>query len=322
MRFRPISAIARVALLGVCITLTMPRCWAVAAALAEQLETCFAQAAQAQANVNEVRAIVLVQTCPDAARLLTDHVVSQKLGIDPADPLYLQEVMTLAQLARFLDREAIPPPSRRLQLTALNAVLAETPRPSEPAPTWWQRLKQWLKEWFGAGADHQSSWLRDWLDQFALPNWLGDWLRYGFGILIVVLAAVLIWREAGRVRRRGRRADRVNSGGSIPMAGPVQLTWQVRGATPPARRAGLLLTQIWLDLMAAGRLERDWSRTNWQLAASARRSGLQQHQTLDDIVRRVESVVYGGQLIEHGDVDGMAECARSAGLMTSEKPAS
>lgn len=315
---KSIPAMPWVALFGVCMTLTMPLA---AAELAEKLETCIVQAASAQANVNEVRAIVLVQTCPDAARLLNDHAVSQNLDIDPADPMYPQEVETLAQLARFLDRDPIPLPLQRLKLTTLEAVLAETSRPIESAPTWWQRLKQWLKEWFGDSGDVQSGWLRDWLDRLSLPTWVGVLLRYVFGILIVVLAAVLIAREVGRFRRGGRREDRVNTGGSIPVTSPISLTWQAHEAGAPARRAGLLLMQIWSDLMTAGRIEPDWSRTNRQLTASAQRSGLQQHHTLDEIVQRVESVVYGGQNIEHGDVDGMADRARAAGLITETKPA-
>ena len=318
---RFIPATPRIALLGFCMTLTMPQCWAAAAELAEQLETCVAQAASAQANVTEVRAMVLVQSCPEAARLLNDHAVSQNLGIDPADPMYPQEVETLAQLARFLDRDPIPLPSQRLKLTTLEAVLAETSRPVESAPTWWQRLKQWLKEWFGDSEDAQSGWLRDWLDRLSLPSWVGVLLRYVFGILIVVLAAVLIAREVGRFRRRGGRANRVNPGASIPVTSPIPSTWQAHEAGAPARRAGLLLMQIWSDLMTAGRIERDWSRTNRQFIASAQRSGLQPHHALDEIVQRVESVVYGGQHIEHGDVDGMAERARAAGLITATKPA-
>ena len=190
-------------------------------------------------------------------------------------------------LADRYDRTAapVPPPdSARLQ------TIARLLRPPQPPPTWWERLKTWVRNWIDPEHGQWPDWLR-WPTQWR-P---GNAVLYSLTGLVLIAAAVVIAMElraagvfgAGRRRRVLPKRPATNTHTSL--ANPEEPTLiDEAGPLRPERLLRLLVTA----LTKSHRLERDRDLTCRELISAARFDTPAQREIFATVALLAEQMLY------------------------------
>jgi hypothetical protein len=191
-------------------------------------------------------------------------------------------------LADRYDRTAapVPPPdSARLQ------TIARLLRPPQPPPTWWERLKTWVRNWIDPEHGQWPDWLR-WPTQWR-P---GNAVLYSLTGLVLIAAAVVIAMElraagvfgAGRRRRVLPKRPATNTHTALANPEEPTLMDEAGGQLRPERLLRLLVTA----LTKSHRLERDRDLTCRELISAARFDTPAQREIFATVALLAEQMLY------------------------------
>jgi hypothetical protein len=226
--------------------------------------------------------------CPALAKAI------QELGLAAHLPEYWKKRVTpraLADLSALADRydqaaAPVPPPdSSRLQ------TIARFLRPPQPPPTWWERLKTWVRNWIDPEHGQWPDWLR-WPTQWR-P---GNAVLYSLIGLVLIAAAVVIAIElraagvfgAGRRRSVLPKRSATNTHTSVAHLEEATLTDETGGQLRPERLLRLLVTA----LTKSHRLERDRDLTCRELISAARFDTPAQREIFSTVALLAEQKLY------------------------------
>ena len=216
---------------------------------------------------------------PWADALAADLQDAQAPRLSPAQMERLD-----AALAQYQD-----PSGMRLNLAALDGILAETARPPAEPKSWLVRVWNWLLDRIWEG------FIPDWLQiGQSLPKTAFEW---AFGLCmtaIILLALVLAANEFrhGHWRRWRREARPAGSAATRPEA--AQLSWEQVAGLPPGERPGAALRIVLAALALRGLLQARAGATHRALAANAASLAPKLRAPLRQLATLAERARYGG----------------------------
>jgi len=226
--------------------------------------------------------------CPTLAKAIEDLGLAAHLDENWKKRVTARALSDWSALAERYDRAAAPVPSQdssRLQ------TIARLLRPPEPPPTWWERLKTWIRNWLDPEHGQWPAWLR-WPTQWR-P---GNGLLYSLAALVLIAALVVIaieLRAAGVIgtgRRRRTLAKRPATNtytAPEPLADPMLLQ-EIGGPLRPERLLRLLVTA----LTKSHRLERDRDLTCRELITAAQFDTPAQREIFSTVALLAEQTLY------------------------------
>jgi hypothetical protein len=239
----------------------------------------------------------LHDACPGIEQAIEELGVAPLLPADWRTQLSPRALGDLAALeARYADPltwKSVEPDAHRLRSIALS--LAPPPAP----PSWWERLKAWIRAWLEPANGRPPAWLR-FLPRFSLGPRLQFALFAALASLIVVAAAAVIvieWKAAragapwrSRLLVRRSRADAASS----EQVSPDVATLANLDSVPARERPVLLLRALVHVLTRAERLRRDRQLTCRELIAQARFDTARQREDFQHVALLAERALYGG----------------------------
>lgn len=268
---------------------TLAGLWAVAVPLRAETPSPAAVLMHCAARKPPVRGWkALRATCPGAEAALASAHLRSLLPPHWRKRLDSRGLAGLATLAR---RYGGAPPSARPDATALRNA-ARRLAPPAPAPSLWDRVRAWVRQW----TDPLVKLLQHWLGALAHGSRRARVLRTMLWILgtllsAIVLLAIYLGMRIGVFRRGSSRASQPRRRGEShgPAAPPhVVPDWVALGDQPSR------LLQLLVDaLLGARRLDRDRSLTCGELSARARFDTAAQREEFTDIARLAERERFG-----------------------------
>lgn len=226
--------------------------------------------------------------CPALAKAIQDLGLAAQLAVDWKKRVTPRALADWGALAERYDRAAapLPPPdSARLQ------TIARFLKPPEPPPTWWERLKTWVRNWFDPEHGQWPEWLR-WPTQWR-P---GNAVLYSLFGVVLIAAAVVIAIElraagvfgAGRRRREPPKRSATNAHSTTALLEEPTLVDEAGGQLRPERLLRLLVTA----LTKSHRLERDRDLTCRELITAARFDTPAQREIFSTVALLAEQMLY------------------------------
>jgi hypothetical protein len=247
----------------------------------------------------------------DCAKLATskleplDHLVTRCPGLDGAliavgfkDSLSAQRrdgisAATLVGLAALADRYQRPMPVPPLDKTSLRAVLdGLASERAQESHSLWDSFRKWLETRIGGSGADAAHWLDRWLGRLSsAAHWL-TLLTFALMGLVLVAAALYIYREFKTARSPGRRIpDGEPLGEPILDSADRPLSFE---AAPLFDRPGILLRMLIARLVNKGALMSHRHLTHRELAASIRLDDPKQRDQFGDLANLAERILYGG----------------------------
>ena len=181
-------------------------------------------------------------------------------------------------------------------------------------PSWWERIKAWIRHWLESADRNPPAWLR------YVPHWkIGGALArlavYGMVTVLLVTVAVIVFvelRAAGvlgkRTRRRSAARDVAGETRSKDLRG---LGIEELDAVPAHERPVRLLRLLVEALMRSRRLDHDRDLTCRELIAQARFDDERQRNAFSHIALLAERVLYGPERAPAQIPDEMVSGARA-----------
>ena len=226
--------------------------------------------------------------CPALAKAIQDLGLAAQLPVDWKKRVTPRALADWGALADRYDRAAapVPPPdSARLQ------TIARFLKPPEPPPTWWERLKTWVRNWFDPEHGRWPEWLR-WPTQWRPGNAV---LYSLFGVVLIAAAVVIAieLRAAGvfgadRRRREPPKRSATNTHSTTTPLEEPTLMDEAGAQLRPERLLRLLVTA----LTKSHRLERDRDLTCRELITAARFDTPAQREIFSTVALLAEQMLY------------------------------
>jgi hypothetical protein len=226
--------------------------------------------------------------CPELEKAIHELGLPAQLPRDwheRVTPGALGDWSTLADRYNRATVPVPPPDSARLQ------TIARLLRPPQPPPTWWERLKTWVRNWLDPEHGQWPGWLR-WPTQWR-P---GNAVLYSLSGLVLIAAAVVIVIElraagvfgAGRRRRVLPKRSVTNTHSTTTPLEEPTLMDEAGGPLRPERLLRLLVTA----LTKSHRLERDRDLTCRELITAARFDTPAQREIFSTVALLAEQMLY------------------------------
>jgi hypothetical protein len=226
--------------------------------------------------------------CPTLAKAIEDLGLAAHLDVNWKKRVTPRVLSDWSALADRYDEAAAPvPPSDSVRLQTIARLL----RPPQPPPTWWERLKTWVRNWLDPEHGQWPAWLR-WPTQWR-P---GNGLLYCLAALVLIAALVVIAIElraagvigAGRRRRTLAKRPATNTyTASEPLDDPTLLQ-EIGGPLRPERLLRLLVSA----LTKSHRLERDRDLTCRELITAAQFDTPAQREIFSTVALLAEQTLY------------------------------
>lgn len=249
----------------------------------EVIRDCAQRARADLVGINALRA-----DCPALATAIQDLGLAAHL---PGDWKKRVTPRVLADWSALVDRydraEApVPPPD-----SATLQTIARFLRPPQPPPTWWERLKTWVRNWIDPEHGQWPDWLR-WPTQWR-P---GNAVLYSLIVLVLIAAAIVIAMELraagvfgpGRRRRVLPKPPATNTHTTFAHSEEPTPRDEAGGRLSPERLLRLLVTA----LTKSHRLERDRDLTCRELITSARFDTPAQREIFSTVALLAEQMLY------------------------------
>jgi hypothetical protein len=281
----------------------------------EQARTSGA-AVGAEPNAAPAAVPALGDVCPEFAAALAQSAWGDALFGVSADELRTSAFVQLAELAEGYERAAASEHGPRA--AALDDVLAEL-KLDEPtvAPTFWERIRKWFDEHFGARDVVTPEWLAKWLKALSPSERFVRYFVIALGGLLAAATTVVVLNEL--------RVAGVLAGGVLRKYSPLAPSdaeplnsaareWDDIARAPLARRPVLLLAIVLDRLRERGRAPRD-SLTHRELLRAVTGFDAEQSAAFAAIVAAAERVTFGDWRPADGEVDGVL--ARGRALLAS-----
>jgi len=257
---------------------------------ASAVEHCLAQVAAGEIDAD----VDFCVACPAVRTAIHRKSLSSLLDRPVSCPVDLATLADVAALGSDVVRQ---PLSKTPSTDALGPVLADLALKPDSAVSWSERFRRWLRHWLTDDEGRYPAWLEDWLKSLSFPDWFGDVFFKAALLLILVLAAIIVFNELRSLRWRGRlprdgagRAAREHD----PTKGPRALA-DVR-ALPLAAQPGALLLVVIDQLVRSGQLPDRRDATNHELALRLRDRAPRLAKPFRALVNETEAVVYGGRV--------------------------
>jgi hypothetical protein len=235
----------------------------------------------------------LTPICPALEQVLIDAGLAHQLGgkwRQKLNPAGLQDLLSLMQ------RYQASPSSGAPRVSAV-ASIVQTLRTVQPTHSWWERLKQWVRELLLKPAqDADSGWpLRLLSKIISLPRWGQLLVLYG-GLGVILGAALwIVWREVAVARSRGGRGPRAVRADPPAVALKAGAPLSVADLDRVARRdkPALLLRLLVQALVASGRLVSERSLTHSELIRRGAFDSGDQQRRFARLSTLAEQMLYG-----------------------------
>jgi hypothetical protein len=232
----------------------------------------------------------LTARCPQLSQALSDLGFTRQLStwngrLDRG---------AVADLLRAARRYEAGMPSGAPALALLPIALARLQVPAPPPRSWWQRLKEQLREWFEQPGGSGSDWLQQWLSRLSIPLLVQRLILYGTTAAVLIMAAWLIARELRTARLTPRRPTRrVGGAARVAQERPRPLTLADIDGAPPAERSIVLLRLLVQALLQSGRLSAERALTYRELSARGVFDDAAQRERFARLARIAERDRYG-----------------------------
>jgi hypothetical protein len=237
--------------------------------------------------------------CPDLTAALHASSFAPWLPADWNRPDNQLSAAGLSELRTQLARESAPEVPRRSapRIARVAPVLAELKPAAGAGPSWWQRLKDWLRGILSTRAQPEQGWLSRWLAGVKLSASSTQLITWGSLAIVVALAAGIVLNElriAGILRRVEGRWPR--RGVDAPRAGPGPGLEEIDGAAAE-EQPRLLLELIALRLAAQDRLPPSRALTARELGQRARLPEESGRARLAELAAVCERVRFSGERV-------------------------
>jgi hypothetical protein len=236
--------------------------------------------------------------CPDLERALSDSGLAEQLGAEwqkGLDRTQLDNLQWLMQ--RYASREQSTGPD-----AGSLADIVHQLRVVQTKPSWWDRFLAWLRHLLEPTQNAAPSWLERLLTALSrAPQWLWTAIRYIGTVVIVLMIAVMVWREVRIAREASRRAQPRERGQALALGQrKAAVSLADLDAAPLTDRPVLLLRLLVQSLLASGRLSNDRSLTHGELIARGRFDDDEQQRRFARVSRLAERRIYGSLSPEAG----------------------
>lgn len=277
-------------------------------ALNRCIENQFKNAATPRLN----QELDLLSVCPDLSIILATR--SNNDFIQP--PL-----TSKTTLNRLLDEKAFRQhpyqkpisPVTNLELVQQLAEKYNLETAAPETPSWWQRIKQWLKDKYGNNDDNADiDWLLKLLDDFSIPDWLYKSVLYGSIGLIIIFAIVIVANEFRHYRRFKNRGEQVNNSNTIPHSVQAlrKLNWQEIQALPLEQRTPALLQYLIQQCINREWLPNNHSFTNHEFYQSLKQLNPHKAACFNQVVNAAEQEIYGEHPLSASDLERLSVVTR------------
>jgi hypothetical protein len=285
-------------LLSICLGVAAP-CLADQAANIDYLKGCLARLpAHAKPGLESLQ-----QSCPQLEQTLVNAGVSDQLTEQWRTTLAPQGLRDIQAL---LERYQGDPPAVVPRADTIGEI-AQALRAKEPARSWWQKVRDWLRHLLEPQSSSDSGVLNRIVNGIlnALTSRVRLVLFWASVALVGLLLGLIIWRElqiagfgrgAGRGRTRGDAPD-------LPGVTGERVTLTDLDERPLSERPGLLLRLLVQALVHSGRLASDRTLTHRELIARAGFDSVDQRQQFAAISLLAERQLYGRGLPAEVDAD-------------------
>ncbi|MBM0103153.1 hypothetical protein JM946_00270 [Steroidobacter sp. S1-65] len=242
-------------------------------------------------------------------------------GVEQAlDELGLTELMFQSQfellkrdgldaLLALANRYEHPPERAAANVARLGPVLDSMRRPPTPeaSKSWWERLKERLRQLFNQSEAPPDSWLIRWLDEHRMPELVRSILLYGAMAIVVALAVLIVVNEI-RAARSGRRRKRAAT--TVAMQAHPVLTDNSEPIAP-GEGPSALLKMLVATLIKTGRVHGGHALTHRELTRRARFDDSSQRESFQKLAQVAEREVFGGMAVANEELTEAIRAGRS-----------
>lgn len=273
---------------------------------------------------SEAPARQVLQECADS--IPPDVVGMEQIeaacpGVEQAlDELGLTELMIESQyqllkrdgldaLLALANRYEHPPERTAANVDSLGPVLDSMRRPPVPeaSKSWWERLKERLRQLLNQSEAPPDSWLVRWLDEHRMPELVRSIVMYGAMAIVVALAVLIVVNEI-RAARSGRRRKQVTK--TVAMQ-PHSVLAGDSESIVPGERPSALLKMLVATLIKTGRVHGGHALTHRELTRRARFDDSSQRESFQKLAQVAEREVFGGMAVASDELDEAIRAGRS-----------
>jgi hypothetical protein len=254
------------------------------AAPVDVIEACASSASPTLTGIDRLAAV-----CPDLESAITST------GLDRLLPHGWRERLSAAQLqdlVGIVDRYAAANARAAPGTKSLGAVLRGLKAAAPPDKSWWQSLKEWLRDWLARSDSAFAKWLRDMAGRVNVSQGALTIVAYCLAAIIAVVALILGIREFQTwVARR-----KVGSGDEQPEEQPGKLAATLAEPEQPNTdevRLSRVLRALIVRLLETGRLSAERSLTHRELVSRSRFDEDGQRGDFAGVTAVAEALVYG-----------------------------
>jgi hypothetical protein len=285
-------------LVAICLSLAAP-CLADQAANIDYLKDCLTRLpARPKPGLENLQ-----PSCPQLEQTLVNAGVADQL------PEHWRKQLApkgLRDIQALLERYQGDPPAVVPRTDTISEI-AQALRAKEPAPGWWQKVRDWLRHLLEPQSGSDSGLLKRVVNGIlnALSSRVQLVLFYASVALVVALLGFILWRElrlAGVGGRAGRGRTRGQTLG-LPGAPSGSLTLADLERCALSERPALLLRLLVQALVQSGRLGSDRTLTHRELIARAGFDSPDQRRQFGGISLLAERQLYGRGLPADVDAD-------------------
>jgi hypothetical protein len=257
----------------------------------EPLAHSFAQCA-AQIAPKTRSGLDQLESCPRLEQIIEGSGLGVQLDENWKTSLNREGLQDLAWL---LQRYETRPVSAGPDIASLPNIAAGLSITANVGQSWWERVREWLRELLTPKGRSDSSWLDRLWPKFTVPRLLQHILFYSCVALILGMAGWIIWRE---IKAAGRGASGPRGFAWMGTRHPEQdarheVSVADVDSTSPRDRPAMMLRLLVQALVRSGRLRGESSLTHNELARRGRFENSDQQQRFLRVSRLAEKLLYG-----------------------------
>lgn len=268
------------------------------------LNHCIAQQFSKNTSPRLNKKIDLSDACPDLAQQLAKHL---------HEPFIQPSLENETSLNRLLDERAFiqqsyqPTDNSRIDLDLVSQLAQQFSLDSSAAleQSWWQQLKDWLKEKYGSKEEESNiDWLIELLDGFSISDKVIKIIFYGSIALIIVLAVVIIANELRHYKRyRNRDTSTTTPTSMQPLQQLRRLSWEQVLALPLQQKTAALLQYLIQQCINRKWLPDNQSYTNYEFYRRLNNTDKSKAALFKQIINAAEQDIYGKHPLEAAQIE-------------------
>jgi hypothetical protein len=254
------------------------------AAPVEVIEACARSASPALTGIEK-----LASVCPDLESAVTSTGLDRLLAPGWRERLNTAQLHDLVGIAdRYAAANARAAPGTK----SLGAVLRGLKTVAQPDKSWWESLKEWLRDWLARSDSAFAKWLRDMAGRVNVSQGALRIVAYCLAAMIGVVALILgvrefqTWMERRKVASGDERRHGQPGKPAATLAEPEQ-------PNSDELRLSRVLRALVMRLLETGRLSAERSLTHRELVSRRRFDEDGQRGDFAGVAAVAEALVYG-----------------------------